>query len=68
MSDVVGFPIARDSDTTLQKLIRLNMNDHLQQFESISEHASKEHSLERTMEKMMLEWDDVSESCDKLSF
>jgi len=59
ISEIVGFPIRPTPDLTLQKIIDMNLEEYLPKFELISEAASKEHSLERNLEKMKIEWADM---------
>ncbi|KAF0302990.1 Dynein heavy chain 7, axonemal [Amphibalanus amphitrite] len=59
ISEIVGFPIKADSETTLAKIIDLNLTDYISKFESISESATKEYNLERAMDKMRAEWKDM---------
>ncbi|XP_069790710.1 dynein axonemal heavy chain 7 isoform X8 [Narcine bancroftii] len=57
LSEIAGYPLKPSPDTTVTKLLTMNLEPFLDQFESISETASKEYSLEKAMKKMMGEWD-----------
>ncbi|XP_028408947.1 dynein heavy chain 7, axonemal-like [Dendronephthya gigantea] len=59
MSDIIGYTIRADEDMNLAKMVDMKLEPYLAKFEGISEAASKEFSLEKAMEKMMHEWDDM---------
>lgn len=60
ISECVGFNLKPDESFCLSKFVDMNLESHITKFESISEAASKEYSLEKAMEKMKTEWADVS--------
>ena len=55
----MGFSITPDSGTSLRKMLKFNLEPHMEQFEAISAGASKEHSLEKAMQKMEDDWDPI---------
>ncbi|GCC28735.1 hypothetical protein chiPu_0007169 [Chiloscyllium punctatum] len=57
LSDIVGYPLEPTEDTTITKFLAMNLEPYLEQFEGISEAASKEYSLEKALEKMIKEWE-----------
>ena len=56
----MGVNISPDSSTTLRKMLKNDFGPYLEEFEAISTAASKEHSLEKAMQKMVDEWDEIS--------
>ena len=60
MSEIIGYTIKADEDMNLAKMVDMKLEPYLTKFEGISEAASKEFSLEKAMEKMVHEWDEVS--------
>jgi dynein heavy chain len=63
MTEVVGQNIAPDETTTLSKLLDMNLSQFLTQFEAISDAASKEFSLQKTLAKMKEDWDTLVFNC-----
>lgn len=58
VSQIVGFAIVPDSDLTLAKIIEYGLDEFIPKFEAISEAATKENNLEKTLLKMKNEWTD----------
>nr|KAJ3422605.1 Dynein heavy chain 3, axonemal [Polyrhizophydium stewartii] len=63
MAQIVGQPILPDESTSLTKILDLNLTPFLSQFESISDAASKEHSLQKTLAKMREDWEPLAFNC-----
>lgn len=60
ISEVCAFPLKPDDSYSLSKFVDMNLDAHIPRFDQISEAASKEFSLEKAMEKMKVEWAEVS--------
>jgi dynein heavy chain len=60
MGEILGQPILSDDQTSLSKILELNLGTFLPQFEAISDSASKEHSLLKTLSKMHDDWDPIA--------
>jgi len=60
VSAIIGQPFKPDDDTNLNKIIEMDLMQHIPKLEQISEAASKEFSLEKAMEKMKKDWQNVN--------
>lgn len=60
ISEIVGFMLKPDETFSLSKLVDMNLEPFVTNFEGISESASKEFSLEKAMEKMKADWAPVN--------
>ena len=59
MSEIVSFQLKPEADTCLSQFLDMNLESHLEAFEAISEGASKEFSLEKTLTKMKQDWEEI---------
>ena len=58
VSNTVGFPVKGGSETNLYKILDMGLDEYVKKFEKISETATKEHNLEKSMQHMVEEWSD----------
>lgn len=63
MLEIFGYLFKFDEDINFVKMVEMNFEFYLGQFESISEVVSKEFFFEKVMEKMVCEWDEVCVNC-----
>ncbi|CAG9863347.1 unnamed protein product [Phyllotreta striolata] len=59
ISEIVGFPIVVTDELTLERIIEYGLNEYIEKFEAISEAATKENNLEKSLKKMFEEWEDI---------
>ncbi|KAK3579501.1 hypothetical protein CHS0354_028323 [Potamilus streckersoni] len=59
MSNIVGFDLKPQADTSLFNMLEFGLNKHLEKLEDIGASAAKEYGLEKAMEKMKFEWKDM---------
>ena len=60
LSEAVGFEFKRDDHTSLNRLIDRKIVEHKEQIQEISDNASREWTLEKTLDKMESDWADLS--------
>ncbi|CAH8568670.1 unnamed protein product [Dicrocoelium dendriticum] len=56
ISEIVGYTLRNEEGMCLAKLVDMNLEPHISKFDAISEAATKEHSLEKALDKMRKEW------------
>ena len=54
---IAGFTLQKDEYTSLQRLIDKNVPQHLAKLIEISDFASREWSFEKTLDKMLVDWE-----------
>lgn len=59
ISQIVGITIKFDDSLTLKRILDMDLDRFYDKFEAISEAASKESALEKTMLKMENDWIDL---------
>ncbi|XP_011298266.1 dynein heavy chain 7, axonemal-like [Fopius arisanus] len=59
VSGIVGFPIKVDAELTLGKILNMGLDSYIDKFEGIAEAATKESSLEKLMDKMQKDWQNM---------
>jgi len=60
ISNIVGFVMFPDQNLTLKKVLKLNLGKFLPQFEIIKDGASKENNLDKRLNTMIMEWEDLN--------
>ncbi|XP_058476444.1 dynein axonemal heavy chain 3-like [Solea solea] len=59
ISGIVGFDVKPDANSSLQDMLELGLAEHTHKLEDIGAVASKEFSLEKTLNNMKTEWADL---------
>ncbi|XP_028831809.1 dynein heavy chain 3, axonemal isoform X2 [Denticeps clupeoides] len=60
ISEVVGFTVKPDKDTSLLNMVELGLSKFSSEVEEIGAKASKEYSLEKALDKMKADWAEVN--------
>lgn len=59
ISEVSGYAVMPDKNTTLEQLLALKLEKHMDKIEEIGVAASKEYSLEKALRAMKTEWGEM---------
>lgn len=60
VSAIIGIPIKVDAELSLGKILNMGLDDYIEKFEGIAEAAIKESSLEKNIDKMQKDWQQMS--------
>ncbi|CAM4521786.1 dynein axonemal heavy chain 3 [Lepidochelys kempii] len=60
ISEIVGYEIRPDESTCLLNMLEYGLSKYIEKLEPIGAAASKEYSLEKSMDKMKSEWTNIS--------
>jgi len=63
LSEVVGIPLTPDANSSLADMIEVGLPAYQQALEEIGIAATKEHALEKNLQKMKEEWAEVAFEC-----
>ncbi|ESO05091.1 hypothetical protein HELRODRAFT_172109 [Helobdella robusta] len=60
LTDELGFTLNTKSDITFAKCLDMKLQDHVEAIEKVAEIASKEYSIEKILDKMSSDWENVN--------
>ena len=63
VQEIIGAPIDRDDNFTLQKILDMHAPDYAEEIAAISTEATQESALEELLNKVTTKWGDVSFMC-----
>ena len=60
LAELVGFEVKRDEVTSLKRLLDLDIASQLTKITELSDNASREWSIEKALDKMITDWQDLA--------